>query len=285
MPDGLRILIREGSGVRIFDLEKMKDETVLQAPQELVTAALSPDGELLAWSLADSSIQLIRLADGHLLKTMKAHTLQFLKLRFSSTGDRLFSASYDTWIRVWDRNGNVLDAIQPTAANDLPNDIQGIGISPDGRLLGSIPFDGPAKIYDLTTKKEVVNLGGTGGDVISDIDFSPDGEFVAADQLERLTLWRTSDWEMEWTGIHSMAFAFSPDGRFLAYADAEDYYNVHFRSLAQSEETRRLEGDGSVIWDMFFSPDGRLLTGVGAGLQIWGVDSGELLYVGKAACP
>ena len=287
MPDGVRILIREGAGVRIFDLEKMEDETFLQAPQDLVTAALSPDGEILAWSLVDNSIQLIRLADGQPLKTMKAHAMPVLKMRFSPTGDRLFSASYDSWIRVWDRAGEALDAIQPAAALDFPSEIEGIGISPDGRLLGSIPFDGPAKIYDLTTKKEVADLGGTGGDVSADIDFSPDGEFVAADQLGRLSLWRTSDWKLEWTGVASSAFAFSPDpnGRFLAYADAEDHYNVHLRSLTQPEETRRLERDGSMIWDMFFSPDGRLLTGVGAGLQIWDVDSGELSYVGKAACP
>jgi WD40 repeat protein len=277
MLDGLRILIRDRSAVRIFNLERMEAENFLQAPQELAAAALSPDGEALAWSLADNTIQLIRIADGKLLNTMKGHTLPVYKLRFSAKGDRLFSASYDTWVRIWDRNGELLDAFQPTA-NDLPNDIEGIGISPDGTKLGTIPFDGPAKIWDLATKKEIVNLGGTGGDVVSDIAFSPDGRFVAADQLERLSLWRTSDWKIEWTGTSSVAFAFSPDGRFLAYSDADDRYNVFLRSLTPkgTEETHLLEGDQAMVWDIFFSPDGKLLAAVGGEVRIWHIDSGEL---------
>jgi hypothetical protein len=40
-----------------------------------------------------------------------------------------------------------------------------------------------------------------------------------------------------------------------------------------------------MVWDMFFSPDGKLLLAEGANIQIWDIDSGELPYVGKPACP
>lgn len=285
MPDGLSILIRERSGVRIFNLKRMEEESFLQAPQELVSAALSPDGELLAWSLADNTIQLIRISDGKLLNTLEGHMLPVLKLRFSPTGGRLFSASYDTWVRIWDRNGEPVDAFQPTGADDLPKEVEGIGISPDGTKLGSIPFDGPARVWDLAEKKEIINLGGTGGDVTSDIAFSSDGQFVAADQAGRLSLWRTSDWKVEWTGVFSLAFAFSPDGRFLAYSDVDDGYNVFLRSLAETQETRLLEGHQTPVFEMFFSPDGTLLAAAGAEIQIWHIETGELLYIGKPACP
>jgi len=285
MPDSVRILIMERSGVRIFNLETMEEESFLQAPQELVSAALSPDGEILAWSLEDNTIQLIRTADGKLLNTLEGHTLPVLKLRFSPSGDRLFSASYDTWVRIWDRNGEPVDAFQPTGANDLPNEMEGIGISPDGTKLGSIPFDGPARVWDLAEKKEIVNLGGTGGDATSDIAFSSDGQFVAADQAGHLSLWRTSDWTRVLTGVFSLAFAFSPDGRFLAYSDMDDDSNVILHSLAGTQKTPILEGHPNPIYGLFFSPDGALLASAGAGIQIWQVESGELLYVGKDTCP
>jgi len=284
MPDSVRILIKERAGVRIFNLETMEEENFFQAPQDLIGVALSPDGEILAWSLADNSIQLIRIADGKLMNTMKEHTLPVFKLRFSPTGDRLFSASADTWVRIWDRNGEALDAFEPTGADNLPNEILGIGISPDGTKLGSVPFDGPARVWDLAGKKEVANLGGTGGDATSDIAFSPDGQFVAADQAGRLSLWRTSDWEKIWTGVSSMAFAFSPNGRFLAYSDIADN-NVFLRSLAGTQKTHLLGGNRTFIYELFFSPDGALLASAGAGIQIWEVGTGQLLYIGKDACP
>src|SRR5215207_623560 len=232
LPDSISLMIKERSGVQVLNLETL-EENFLKAPQELVSAALSPDGEILAWSLMDNTIQLVRLDNQTLVKAMEGHTLPVLKLRFSPTGDRLFSASDDTWGRIWDRNGEPLDAFQPMGANDLPNEVEGIGISPDGNLLGSIPFDGPARMWDLTTRKEVANLGGTGGDAISDIAFSPDGRFVAADQAGHLSLWKTSDWSVVWTDITSIAFAFSPDGRHLAYSDIDEN-NVSLRSLDES---------------------------------------------------
>jgi WD40 repeat protein len=283
MPDNTRLVIKDRSAVRILNLETMQ-ENVLQAPGELVSVAVSPDGEILAWSLMDNTIQVVRVDDQKLVKTLEGHTLPAYKLRFSLTGDRLFSASYDTWVRVWDRNGELLDAFQPTGADNLPNELEGIGISPDGTLLGSIPFDGPARVWDLATKKEIANLGGTGGDVTSDIAFSPDGQFVAADQAGHLSLWRTSDWKVVWSDISSMAFAFSPEGHFLAYSDLSNN-NVSFRSLDESQPPGTLEGNQFPIHELFFSPDGNWLAAAGAGIQIWHVETGQLSYVGKAACP
>jgi WD40 repeat protein len=285
MPDSIRILIKERSGVRLFNLQTLQEEYLFQAPQDLVAVALSPDGEVLAWSLGDYSIQLIRVIDGKLINTMKAHTLPVMKLRFSATGDRLFSASMDSWVRMWDRNGKLLDAFQPTGADNLPNDIEGIGISGDDMMFGSIPFDGPTRVWDLSTHKELVNLGGTGGDVTSNIAFSPDGQFVAANPISRLSLWRVSDWKKIWSGVSSMAFAFSPDGRYLAYTDMDDDQSVTLRSLPAIDETSTFEKDHATIYDLFFSPDGALLASAGAGIRIWQVETGQLAYIGKAACP
>ena len=285
MPDSTRILIWELSRVRIFNLETMEEESFLETPQASGPMALSPDGELLAWAREDSTIQLTRIADGKLLNSLEGHTGLVTKLRFSPRGERLFSASIDTWVRIWDRNGEPLDAFQPTGADNLPNEIQGIGISPDGTLLGSVPFDGPARVWNLADKKEMVNLEVSGGDITSDIAFSPDGQFVAADPIGQLSLWRTSDWNKIWSGVTSMAFAFSPDSHFLAYSDSNDNYSVNLRALDGTQETRIFEKEQTFVYDLFFSPDGALLASAGAGIQIWQVETGQLLFMGKASCP
>ena len=285
LPDSKRLVIKERSGVKIFNLEAMQEESFLQAPQDLAAVALSPDGELLAWSLMDNSIQLIQVADQKLVKTIKAHDMPVLRLRFSSQGDRLFSASYDTWVRIWDRKGQQLDAFQPTAADDLPNEIEAIALSPDDALLGSIPFDGPTKVWDLATKKEVANLGNTGGDVTSDIAFSPDGKYAAVITLGRLSLWTIPDWKMVWDKAPVMAFAFSPDSHVLAYSELEDKSSVIFYPLVDSLNPRTIDGGPALLYRLVFSPDGALLASAGEGTQIWDMDSGQLLYAGKATCP
>lgn len=82
-----------------------------------------------------------------------------------------------------------------------------------------------------------------------------------------------------------MAFAFSPDGRFLAYSDIDDDYNVTIRSLPEIDEARALEKSQGASYELFFSPDGTLLASAGAGIRIWQVETGQLAYIGKEACP
>ena len=99
MPDNLRILVRAGSGVQIFNLQTMQEDGFLEAPTNLngPVVALSPDGETLAWGLEDNTIQLIRISDQELLHTLTGHTGPITKLRFSPEVDTLFF-SFAGWL-------------------------------------------------------------------------------------------------------------------------------------------------------------------------------------------
>jgi WD40 repeat protein len=285
MPDNLRILSWTGSGVQIFNLETLEEERFLEAPANLLAAALSPDGQTLAWSLEDNTIQLVSAAYGKLLNTLEGHSGPVYKLRYSPTGDRLYSASHDTWVRIWNQDGEPAGAFQPTGADDLPSEVVGVGVSPDGKQLATIPFDGPVKVWNLADLSEAAVLGGTGGMDTSDVAFSPDGQFVAADLAGGLSLWRVSDAVLLKSGINSLAFAFSPDGRYLAYADIGENNRVFLSSPDGAENVLTLDGQQTLVWELIFSPDSSLLAAVGGETQIWQVEDGRLLYVGKAACP
>jgi len=291
MPDGVRILVRAENGVQIFNLQTMEEEEFLEAPASLNTpaVALSPDGEILAWALDDFSIQMIRISDKKPLHTLTGHTDLIGKLSFSPNGDRLFSASHDTWVRVWDMGGNLVHAFQPTGALDFPNEVLGIGISPDGTMLASIPSDGPVKLWDLKDYNLVRELGSSGGYDTSDISFSPDGQLVASDAATGLFLWKTPDGTELLggnPGISSMAAAFSPDGHILAYGEIGEKFDVVLSSPDGTQKIRTLEGHPAPVGILFFSPDGSLLLSSDwVETRIWQVEDGQLIYVGKNSCP
>jgi WD40 repeat protein len=113
-----------------------------------MAAALSPDGETLAWSLEDNTIQLVRVTDQKVLHTLAGHTDMVTKLRFSPESDELVSASHDGWVRVWDMQGEEVRSFQP------PNEVLGIGISADGSMLATVPFDGPVTLWNLDTLED-----------------------------------------------------------------------------------------------------------------------------------
>ena len=259
---------------------------LIKAPTNLTAAALSPNGEILAWALEDNTIQLVRLTDHQLLHTLTGHTDVVTKLKFTPDGTRLVSASHDTWVRVWDMDGKQVGAFQPTGALDWLSAVMGLGISPDGKLLATAPVDGPVKLWDLATHQKVAELGGTGAYDTSDVGFSPDGKYVAADLATGLFLWRVADGRAlldDKTPINSMAFDFSPDGRLLAY---NDLYNVILSSPDGAHVIRTLEGHASPVWSLVFSPDSsKLATDDGVEVRIWQAADGRLLYVGKSACP
>jgi WD40 repeat protein len=294
MPDGQRILVQAEKGVQIFNLGSMQEQDFLEAPTRLLTpaVALSPDGEVLAWALEDFSIQLIRISDQKLLHTLTGHTDIITKLIFSPDGDRLFSASHENGVRVWDMEDNQVHAIQPPGALGYPDEALGIGVSSDGTMLATIPFDGPVKLWDLKDYRMIRELGSFGGFDTSDIFFSPDGQLVASDTASGLFLWKTSDGTELLggnPGINTLAVAFSPDGRFLAYGEIgwnAEKIDVVLRSADGSQKIRILEGLPRIVGILFFSPDSSLLLSSDwVETRIWRVEDGQLLYIGKSVCP
>jgi WD40 repeat protein len=280
MPDSTSILVRGNTGVQIFNLDALKEASFLRAPKNIITAALSPDGKILAWSLDDNTIQLLRISDQKVLQTLSGHNDMVGKLRFSPDGDQLVSASHDYWVRVWNMQGEELRHLQA-------GQVLGIGISPDGNMLATVPFDGPVALWNLDTGENIKDLGGYGGYDTSDAEFSPDGQYLAADLASGIFMWRVADASLVWDKVkNSMVVAFSPDGRYLAYSDVDDGNKVILVSPYATRVIRIIEGMQSPVWELFFSPDSfKLAATDGIAIHIWRVEDGTLLYTGKASCP
>lgn len=279
-PDSSTLMVRSSQGVQLFDLKTGSLKAYIKSSQNLIVAALSPDGNILAWSLQDGTIQLVDLSSQNILATLKGHPDPVYHLKFSPTGDQLFSASHDGQVRIWDLNGNLLAAIQ------TGGEVLGFGISKNGSQLAIIPYDGPVSLWDLAGKTEIMKLGGTGGYDTSDAVFSPDGQYLAADLATGIYMWRLSDAKLVWNQVsNSMAVTFSPDGRYLAYSDIDDGNKVILADPNTAQPIRVIDTMQSPVWELFFSPDASLLAVTdGMEIHIWRVEDARLLAIGKSNC-
>ncbi len=280
-PDSSRILIRSADGVEFIALETGQEVSFLPAPGPVLAAALSPDGETLAWSLDDTTVQLVQVSDGAVRHTLSGHPDPALHLRFSPNGTQLFSASHDALVRVWD-----VATGAPLAPIHAGREVVGIGVSPDGATLATIPGDGPVQLWDIVTGREQSTLGGTGGLDTSDAVFSPDGRYLAADLATGLFLWRLSDGQAIWDGVHnSMAVAYSPDGQFLAYSDIAQNNQVILAAPDASGDFNVIDEMQGPVWEVFFSLDSsRLAATDGSQIRVWRIPGARLLAIGELSC-
>ncbi len=279
--DNSKILVRASAGVQVFDLQTGSLEAYIKAAQAVIIAALSPDGQTIAWSLQDGTLQLVNRSSQEVLANLIGHPDPVYHLQFSPTGDKLVSASHDSMARVWDLKGNLLATIVSGSS------VVGLGISPDGSKLATIPSDGPVSIWDLAGYTKIVDLGGTGGYDTSDASFSPDGQFMAADLATGLYMWRLSDASLVWHQVsNSMAVEFSPDGQYLAYSDIDDGNKVFLASADATQTIRVVDELQSPVWALLFSPDSSLLSVTdGVEIRVWRVEDGSSLATGKTTCP
>lgn len=282
VPDSLHLLALKDSSVKVIDLGSGELVSTLEAPMMIYRAALSPDGNTLAWALEDNSIQLLSYPQGELLHAWSAHTQRMDSLKFSPDGQLLYSASYDNWVRVWDMQGELVDEFAPGGM-----EVHAIGISPDGKLAATVSFEGPQKLWDLDTWTLVAELSTNGAFSPAEVVFSADGEMVGiALGGGPVSLWSVPEGEQLWSG-GNFSLALSPDGRYLAYSDVnEDGSNkVMLASQDGGEVIHTLEAEGVMAFRLIFSPDSSLLVEVSEATRVWDVETGELRNVFKESCP
>lgn len=276
-----RLLLRSEIGIMILNLKSMQEELKMEAPMQLSKVALSPDGETLAWSLGDNSIQLIQVSDWTILHTLIGHPDPVLDLLFSPTEPKLFSASHDGIVRIWGTQTGT-----PFPPIEVGVEVVGIGISADGKSLAVVPSYGPVQLWNLATGQQIGILGGTGGYDTSDPVFSPDGQHLAVDLATGIFIWALPTGREIWNNFaNSMSVAYSPDGNYLAYSDIDKSNKVLLGPADAQGEFQSIAEMRGPVWELFFSPDSSLLVATdGIDIQIWQTADGNLLYNFDLTC-
>jgi len=226
----------------------------------LDSAALTPDGHLLAVASSDTStFALWNVADPTHpvdLGTPPGMGAAFAySLAFSPDSRLLASGGSDGRIRLW----NVTDPEHPTPFGRLLTGsaggfVRGLAFSPNGQVLASGGADGTVRLWSLADPARPRSLGQ-----------------VLAGGTDAGVAGHAQD-----TGaIAVFSVAFSPDGRMLASGDADgavQLWNITSPAGPQPLGQESVE-DTDVIDSVAFSPNGQVLASAGydGAIRLWDV--------------
>jgi WD40 repeat protein/predicted Ser/Thr protein kinase len=278
-------------------------ETLTGHSAEVLSIAISPDGQTLASASKDNTIKIWNLSTGQVIRTLTGHSNWVSSVAFSPDGRTLASGSWDETIKIWDlRTGELIRTLTGHSSwvysvafnpqSDFPN-------NQDGYILASGSYDKTIKVWNLSTGEEIRTLTGHSGWVGS-VAFSPDGRTLASGSLDdTIKIWDVATGQL----IHTLkghsssvqCLAFSPDGSTLASGSKDSTIKVW--NMATGEEIHTLTGHSDSVVSLAYSPtrfrgmsvaygpipDGQTLVSgsLDNTIKIWNVATGQLLHTLK----
>jgi WD40 repeat protein len=253
---GKTLLIGSGVHVRLADLVTGKVRAI-DVGHGVVTAALSPNGELFAVAMRSgksTTAAIYNARTGGVIRRLPEAGIR--SFAFSPNGSLLASGSYDRTARIWAAHTGKLLHVLPHEGYVLAEEF-----SRNGRSLVTSSQDGAAYLWDVPSGlRELLLVGGPGAvGAVNDAAFSPDGSEIATASDDRLA-----------------TIYYARDGRVIASlaGHSEAVTSVGFDASGRTVVTGSDDGTAR-LWDAL--PEGTLR------VISWNRSPVQSLWVGKDA--
>lgn len=230
--------------------------------------SFSPDGKTLASAGGDNSVKLWGLGGTGSLRVLQ-HQGLVRRASYSRSGT-LATASFDSKIRLWNRDGRLLRAL--TGHTDWVTDVS---FSPDGQTLASASQDKTVKLWTPSGQLRSTLAADSQG--VYSLAFSPQGEIATAGTDRTVKLWLPDGAALATLAGRSspaQSLAFSPDGQLIASAGSTEVKLWRF----DGTEYKTLQNHIAGVYAIGFSPDGQTFVTASADrtVKLWNRD-GRLL--------
>ena len=222
-----------------------------------------------------SAIQSAQLQNLSFVKPLKGHASYINSLTFNHEGSKIFSASADKTIKIWDIDtGKIIQNF-----NGHDSSVNYLVISPDGQKLFSASADKTIKVWDIETGKAIQSLKGHTSSV-NYLVISPDGQkLFSASADKTIKIWELATGKVVGTLSGHSSFVnslvISPDGQKLFSASADKTIKVW--DIPTGKVLHTLSGHTSSVNYLTISPDGQKLFSASADKTIknWDIPTGK----------
>jgi len=169
----------------VWDIESGQQVNVLQFEEGEIpfTSAYSAKDPILAIGFADKTVLWDTAANAKIVELGQVGNIK--SITFNKEGTWLATTSSDGSIYLWDMNKK--DYSQPTYQFLQDGRITSLDFNSQKGWLASASADGYVYLWDLNTGDEIARI--PHGDLVSGINFSPDGNFLSTVSRKTVQIW------------------------------------------------------------------------------------------------